>query len=108
MGYCTGNRGVQQLTMCMINLVMLMNVGFGRSQVSLRLACNFRQPKASYNGITILWSALSQCEPGSALALKVSEYGGFVLRSVIFSLSIRNNLTNWDMEPGCSSHSLLK
>ena len=84
MGYCTGNRGVQQLTMCMINLVMLMNVGFGRSQVSLRLACNFRQPKASYNGITILWSALSQCEPGSALALKVSEYGGFVLRSVIF------------------------
>jgi hypothetical protein len=27
------------------------------------------------SGITILWSALSHYEPGSTLALKVSEYG---------------------------------
>ena len=67
----------------MINLVRLRNV--------VRFQENSSEPygtlvsqRLPVTGITVLWSALSQYEPGSALALKVSEYGGFVLRSVTF------------------------
>ena len=75
----------------MINLVRLRKelvrlrnvVGFQENLRALDKHGTLVSQRLPVTGVTILWSALSIYEPGSALALKVSEYGGFVLRSVM-------------------------